>query len=62
VFAHVTDRALLYVVMGSAALLAEMALVGLFTPWLSSPQLLLIAITLVFAMELTLVWGYRGRR
>ena len=59
---HVTDRTRMYVVMVCAALLAVLAFVGLFTEWLAVPQILVLAIALMLAIELSLVRSRRGRR
>ena len=52
----------MYVVMVCAALLAVLACVGLFTEWLAVPQILVLAIALMLAIELSIFRSRRSRR
>jgi hypothetical protein len=61
-FTHICARAPMYLVAGSAGLLAVLALIGLFTDLLGIRQILVLAIALVAAIELSLVWDRRLHR
>jgi hypothetical protein len=59
---HIPDRPRLYAVAVAAALLAVLALIGLFTELLSMRQILFVAVLLMLAIELLAVRDRRSRR
>jgi hypothetical protein len=60
--AHLSDRACLYGVAAAAALLAELASIGLFTESLSLREILLVAPVLMLVIALLAVRQRDSRR
>ena len=59
---HIFDRAPMYMIAVSAGLLVVLAFIGLFTELLGIRQILVFSITLLAAIELSLVWDRRLHR